>query len=70
MNSLMLLPRGYRLGKQLYTAVRKGMGITEDFPDFMLMKYILIPCSTSTSNGDLKKVESMHKTFTPHEPSS
>ncbi len=33
------LPRGYRLGKQLYKAVQKGMGITEKFPDFMYEIY-------------------------------
>ena len=33
------LPRGYRLGQQLYKAVRKGMGIKEDFPDFMYEIY-------------------------------
>ena len=32
---LQALPTGYRLGKQLYKAVQKGMGITEDYPDFM-----------------------------------
>ena len=32
---LKALPRGYRLGPQLYKAVQTGMGITEDFPDFM-----------------------------------
>ena len=33
------LPRGYRLGKQLYKAVQKGMGVTEDYPDFMYEVY-------------------------------
>jgi hypothetical protein len=35
------LPTGYRLGKQLYRAVQKGMGISEeqDFPDFMYEVY-------------------------------
>jgi len=33
------LPKGYRLGKQLYKAVQKGMGIQEDFPDFMYEVY-------------------------------
>jgi len=33
------LPKGYRLGKQLYKAVQKGMGITEDYPDFMYEIY-------------------------------
>ena len=33
------LPRGYKLGKQLYKAVRKGMGIKEMFPDFMYEIY-------------------------------
>ena len=33
------LPRGYKLGKQLYKAVQKGMGIREDFPDFMYEVY-------------------------------
>ena len=33
------LPRGYKLGKQLYNAVQKGMGIREDFPDYMYEVY-------------------------------
>ena len=33
------LPRGYKLGKQLYKAVQKGMGIREDFPDYMYEVY-------------------------------
>jgi len=33
------LPTGYRLAQQLYKAVQKGMGITEDFPDFMYEIY-------------------------------
>ena len=33
------LPKGYRLGKQLYKAVQKGMGVTEDYPDFMYEIY-------------------------------
>jgi hypothetical protein len=35
------LPTGYKLGKQLYRAVQKGMGISEeqDFPDFMYEVY-------------------------------
>ena len=33
------LPRGYKLGKQLYKAVQKGMGIREEFPDFMYEIY-------------------------------
>ena len=33
------LPKGYRLGKELYKAVQKGMGIREDFPDFMYEVY-------------------------------
>ena len=33
------LPKGYRLGKQLYKAVQKGMGIREDFEDFMYEVY-------------------------------
>lgn len=33
------LPRGYKLGKQLYKAVQKGMGIREAFPDFMYEIY-------------------------------
>ena len=34
------LPRGYKLGKQLYTAVQAGMGVTEEiFPDFMYEIY-------------------------------
>ena len=33
------LPKGYRLGKQLYKAVQKGMGIREEFEDFMYEVY-------------------------------
>ena len=35
------LPNGYKLGKQLYKAVQKGMGISEeqDFPDYMYEVY-------------------------------
>ena len=33
------LPKGYRLSKQLYKAVQKGMGVNEDFPDFMYEIY-------------------------------
>ena len=34
------LPNGYKLGKQLYKAVQKGMGLSEDiFPDFMYEIY-------------------------------
>jgi hypothetical protein len=33
------LPNGYKLGKQLYKAVQKGMGISEAFPDFMYEIY-------------------------------
>ena len=33
------LPRGYKLGKQLYKAVQKGMGIREEFPNFMYEIY-------------------------------
>tara|TARA_Y100000356_G_C11253966_1_gene288883 strand:+ start:259 stop:1161 length:903 start_codon:yes stop_codon:yes gene_type:complete len=33
------LPRGYKLGKQLYKAVQSGMGIKELFPDFMYEIY-------------------------------
>lgn len=36
---LAALPRGYKLGKQLYKAVQSGMGITEMFPDFMYEIY-------------------------------
>ncbi len=37
---LAALPRGYKLGKQLYKAVQSGMGITEEmFPDFMYEIY-------------------------------
>jgi len=34
------LPKGYKLGKQLYKAVQKGMGLKEEiFPDFMYEVY-------------------------------
>ena len=32
---LAALPKKFRMGKQLYKAVRKGMGLKEDFPNFM-----------------------------------
>ena len=33
------LPKKYRLGKELYKAVQKGMGISEEFPGFMYEIY-------------------------------
>ena len=57
------LPRGYRLGKQLYKAVQKGMGITEDFPDFMYEIY-----DTSKHEWGTDEGREYAQTFTPYEP--
>ena len=57
------LPKGYRLGQQLYTAVRKGMGINEDFPDFMNEIYVPQVHEWGSQEG-----REYAQDFTPHEP--
>ena len=57
------LPKGYRLGKQLYKAVRKGMGINEDFPDF---KYDIY--NTSKHEWGTDAGREFAQSFTPYEP--
>ena len=57
------LPKRYRLGKQLYKAVQKGMGITEDFPDFMYEIY-----DTSKHEWGTDEGREYAQTSTPYEP--
>ena len=57
------LPRGYKLGKQLYKAVRKGMGINEDFPDFMYEIY-----NPSVHEWGTEEGREYAQAFTPYEP--
>ena len=61
------LPTGYRLGKQLYSAVRKGMGITEDFPDFMYEVYTNTHVPQVHEWGSQEGRE-YAQDFTPYEP--
>ena len=61
------LPTGYRLGKQLYSAVRKGMGITEDFPDFMYETYTDTHVPQVHEWGSQEGRE-YAQDFTPYEP--
>ncbi len=57
------LPRGYRLGKQLYKAVQKGMGIREDFPAFMHEIY-----NPSVHEWGTEEGREYAQAFTPHQP--
>ena len=57
------LPRGYKLGKQLYKAVRKGMGVTESFPDFMYEIY-----NPSVHQWGTDKGREWAQKFTPGQP--
>jgi hypothetical protein len=57
------LPRGYKLGKQLYKAVEAGMGISEMFPDFMYEVY-----DPSVHQWGTEKGREFIQSFTPHEP--
>ena len=57
------LPKGYRLGKQLYKAVQTGMGIREDFPDFMHEIY-----DPSVHEWGTEKGREYAQAFTPHQP--
>ena len=71
------LPRGYKLGKQLYKAVQKGMGISEDFPDFMYEIYNPQKHEWGTDSGreyaqdftpgqEIKDYVQRHKSITHH----
>ena len=62
------LPRGYRLGKQLYSAVRKGMGITEDFPDFMLSEVYTDTHVPQVHEWGSQEGREYAQAFTPYEP--
>ena len=57
------LPKGYRLGKQLYKAVQKGMGLKESFPDFMYEIY-----DTSKHEWGTDAGREYVQSFTPYEP--
>jgi nicotinamide mononucleotide adenylyltransferase len=57
------LPTGYRLGKQLYKAVQTGMGITEDYPDFMYEIY-----NPSVHQWGTEKGREYAQSITPCEP--
>ena len=62
------LPRGYKLGRQLYTAVRKGMGLTEDFPDFMLSEVYTDTHVPQVHEWGSQEGREYAQSFTPHEP--
>ena len=62
------LPRGYRLGRQLYTAVRKGMGINEDFPDFMLSEVYTDTHVPQVHEWGSQEGREYAQDFTPYEP--
>ncbi len=62
------LPRGYRLGRQLYTAVRKGMGLTEDFPDFMLSEVYTDTHVPQVHEWGSQEGREYAQDFTPYEP--
>ena len=57
------LPKGYRLGKQLYAAVRKGLGVSESFPDFMNEIYVPQVHEWGSQEG-----REYAQDFTPYEP--
>ncbi len=57
------LPKGYRLGAQLYKAVQKGMGIKETFPDFMYEIY-----DTSKHEWGTDAGREYVQDFTPYQP--
>jgi len=61
------LPRGYRLGSQLYQAVRKGMGVSEMFPDFMYEVYTDTHVPQVHEWGSQEGRE-YAQDFTPYEP--
>ena len=60
---LKALPAGYRLGPKLYKAVQTGMGIIEDFPDFMHEIYDPLVHEWGTEEG-----REYAQDFTPYEP--
>ena len=62
------LPKGYRLGRQLYTAVRKGMGLTEDFPDFMLSEVYTDTHVPQVHEWGSQEGREYAQDFTPYEP--
>ena len=62
------LPRGYKLGRQLYTAVRKGMGINEDFPDFMLSEVYTDTHVPQVHEWGSQEGREYAQDFTPYEP--
>ena len=64
---LKALPTGYRLGDQLYKAVRKGMGIREMFPDFMYEVYTNTHVPQVHEWGSQEGRE-YAQDFTPYEP--
>ena len=61
------LPNGYRLAKQLYKAVQKGMGIKETFPDFMYETYTdtYVPQVHEWGSQEGREYA---QDFTPHQP--
>ena len=61
------LPRGYKFGPQLYKAVRVGMGIREDFPDFMYETYTDTHVPQVHEWGSQEGRE-YAQSFTPYEP--
>tara|TARA_Y100000758_G_scaffold89929_1_gene61432 strand:+ start:672 stop:1580 length:909 start_codon:yes stop_codon:yes gene_type:complete len=61
------LPTGYRLAKQLYKAVQKGMGIRETFPDFMYETYTDTHVPQVHEWGSQEGRE-YAQDFTPHQP--
>ena len=60
---LKALPTGYKLGKKLYKAVEKGMGINEMFPDFMYEIYDPTVHQWGTDAG-----REYTQAFTPYQP--
>ena len=60
---LKALPRGYKLGKQLYKAVATGMGVSEGFPDFMYEIY-----DPSVHQWGTDKGREWMQSSTPYEP--
>ena len=61
------LPTSYKLGPQLYKAVRKGMGIREMFPDFMYEVYTDTHVPQVHEWGSQEGRE-YAQDFTPYEP--
>ena len=61
------LPKGYRMGQQLYKAVQAGMGIRETFPDFMYEVYTDTHVPQVHEWGSQEGRE-YAQAFTPHQP--